>query len=115
MDHNELEEILEVNAAYFNQPTFIADDPISVPHMFTNPGDIEISGFISASLAWGQRSVIIRNARKIVEIMPGGPHEFLLNATDTNLEGTPASSYLFEQHSGYFCLNNREWSLLGWI
>ena len=53
----------------FNQPGFIPNDPISIPHKFTKKEDIEIAGFISATLAWGNRKAIISSANKYMELM----------------------------------------------
>jgi len=86
MNQDELQGFLEEYYDLFNRPDFIDSDPIRIPHGFSKKEDIEISGFLAAILAWGQRQVIIRNASSLVENMPGGPHEFLLNATDTQLE-----------------------------
>jgi uncharacterized protein (TIGR02757 family) len=82
----EVYELLEEYYDYFNQKAFLTDDPIQVPHQYSKPEDIEISGFIAATLAWGQRPVIIRNANIILESMPDGPHEFLLTADDFQIE-----------------------------
>ncbi len=86
----ELYLFLEENYRFYNQRDFIGTDPISIPHQFTREEDIEIAGLLSATLAWGNREVIIRNAGRLVSKMPGGPREFLLNATsDDFLEFLP--------------------------
>ncbi len=77
-----VKEMLDEYYLLFNRSTFILSDPIQVPHNFLLPEDIEISGFLTASLSWGQRPVIIRNALRLVEMMPGGPYEFLMNAEE---------------------------------
>ncbi|MCK4922502.1 MAG: TIGR02757 family protein [Bacteroidales bacterium] len=87
MKRKELYQLLEEQYLYFNQKYFIETDPIQVPHYFSKEEDIEIAGFIAASLAWGQRPVIIRNAFYILEDMPGGPFEFLTTAEDYMLQG----------------------------
>lgn len=63
----------------FNQPAFIETDPIQIPALFTTKENIEIAGFLTATLAWGQRPTIIRNALKLVKFMDNNPIEFLLN------------------------------------
>lgn len=82
----EVYELLEEYYDYFNRKAFLADDPVQVPHQYTKPEDIEISGFLAATLAWGQRPVIIRNANILLESMPDGPHDFLLTADDFQVE-----------------------------
>ncbi|HDR89873.1 MAG TPA: TIGR02757 family protein [Bacteroidetes bacterium] len=77
MSENELYEFLEAKAAEYNRPDFIATDPISVPHRFADPHDIEIAAFLTAILAWGQRQTIIRSASRLMELMGPAPYEFL--------------------------------------
>lgn len=66
----------------FNHPVFIETDPIQVPALFTTKENIEIAGFLAATLAWGQRPTIIRNALGIVRRMDNNPLEFLLNTPE---------------------------------
>ena len=44
-------------------PEFIVDDPIQIPHRFTQLQDIEIAGFFAAMMAWGQRKQSSPNVR----------------------------------------------------
>jgi len=75
-----MRDFLEEKVHRYNRPEFIADDPIQVPHLFTKIENIEISGFLASSIAWGQRKTIIRNARHLVNLMDNDPLDFLLNA-----------------------------------
>jgi len=86
LKNKELYEILEEYYHIFNNREFIEDDPITVPHFFEKPEDIEISGFLTAVLSWGQRSVIIRNSFSLVRSMPGGPLNFILDAEKEDFE-----------------------------
>jgi len=70
----------------FNQPNFIANDPVSIPHQFTLKQDIEIMGFIAATLAWGQRKTIINKCNELVQLMDGSPFDFIKNHQDTDLK-----------------------------
>ncbi len=76
---NSVEELLNAAANQYNRPEFILNDPISVPHQFNKLQDQEIVGFWTAILAWGQRKTIIQSASKLVELMDGAPHDFVLN------------------------------------
>lgn len=60
---------------------FIALDPVQIPHYFSQKEDIEIAGFLSASIAWGQRPVILKNAKKLMQLMEFEPYDFILNHT----------------------------------
>ncbi len=83
---NILKEFLDEKYQKYNQLDFIDEDPISIPHQFTEKEDIEISGFLSASIAWGKRQMIIRNANKMVRLMGNLPHDFVLNASKIQIE-----------------------------
>jgi len=67
-------------------PEFIQDDPIQIPHLFTCKEDIEIAGLLAATIAWGQRKSIIRNGKRIVELMGGEPHNFVLHHSQRDLK-----------------------------
>lgn len=65
-----------------NHPAFIEGDPISVPHRFTLLQDIEIAGFFSAIMAWGQRATIIHKANELMRLMDDAPFAFIKNHTE---------------------------------
>ncbi len=72
-------ELLEKYYTIYNQPNFIEDDPISIPHQFSKQQDIEISGFFAAILAWGQRKTIINKCNDLMNLMDKSPHDFIIN------------------------------------
>jgi uncharacterized protein (TIGR02757 family) len=74
-----LKPILDEYVEKFNRPDFIADDPISIPHRFSKPQDIEITAFWTAILAWGQRKTIINSANRLFEYMDNAPFDFIKN------------------------------------
>src|SRR5690554_822886 len=86
MTPNELFDFLEEKVDLYNHPNFIESDPIQIPHQFSLKQDVEISGFLAASIAWGNRKMIIRNAQKMMELMGGTPYDFVMNHTDNDLE-----------------------------
>jgi len=73
-----LQSFLDQKVIEFNRPAFIQTDPIQVPTLFETKENIEIAGFLAATLAWGKRPTIIRNALRLVELMNNNPIEFLL-------------------------------------
>ena len=81
-----LRKFLEEKAVKYNKIEFIQDDPVNVPHKFDMIENIEIAGFLAATLAWGQRGVIIRNALDIMARMDHDPHDFLMNMEDSDLQ-----------------------------
>lgn len=82
---DQVRDFLEEKAHQYNQPSFIERDPISIPHRFTRPQDIEIMGFWAAVLAWGQRPVILKKANELITLMEGVPHDFVRYHEDSDL------------------------------
>jgi len=70
---------LDFHAEKYNAPAFIESDPIAIPRRFSKLQDIEIMGFWTAMLAWGQRKTIIAKANELAALMDGAPHDFILN------------------------------------
>ncbi len=77
MKRSELKEFLDEKAALYNQASFIETDPIQIPHRFSKKEDIEISGFLTATIAWGNRKSIINNASRLMELMDDSPFDFI--------------------------------------
>lgn len=73
-----IEETLNHYADLYNRPAFIPDDPISLPHAFTDRRDQEIIGFWVAMLAWGQRKTILNKGAELIELMGGEPYRFIV-------------------------------------
>ena len=71
----------------YNKPSFIGEDPICLPHRFSQKQDIEIIGFWVAILAWGQRKTIIKSGERLLELMDNSPYDFVLNHSDQDLKG----------------------------
>lgn len=81
----DLKEFLDEKAEQYNIPAFIDSDPISIPHLYSAKGDIEIAGFLAATIAWGNRKMILRNANRMMELLDDSPYEFVLNASEEEL------------------------------
>ncbi|HEX3006398.1 MAG TPA: TIGR02757 family protein [Bacteroidales bacterium] len=78
----ELKEFLDYKYKLYNRPSFIETDPVSIPHRFNTAEDIEISGFLSATIAWGQRKSILKNASRLMDQMGNAPYQFIMDASD---------------------------------
>ncbi len=77
----DLKPFLESKVEQYNRSGFIKNDPVSIPHQYSKKADIEISGFLAATLAWGQRVTIINKTKLLLEMMDNSPHDFLLHHT----------------------------------
>ncbi len=82
----ELRQLLEDAHERYNRPDFIEDDPVKIPHEFSRREDIEISGFLTALIAWGRRDLIIRSANGILARMDRAPYQFVMNADHDDLK-----------------------------
>lgn len=85
MDDN-FKDFLNMKAAQYEQPVFIKDDPISIPHRFKKKQDIEIAGFFAAILAWGNRKSIINSCNKLLTCMDDAPYDFIMNFEEEDLK-----------------------------
>ncbi len=85
-DFEEVKSLLDEKYDLYNRPDFIADDPVSIPHLFTKKQDIEIAGFFASILAWGQRKTIINKCKELMAMMGNSPHEFIMYHTENDLK-----------------------------
>ena len=81
-----IKEFLDYKSEKYNNPSFIQEDPIQIPHLFQKKEDIEISGFLTATIAWGNRKSIIKSSKKIVEFFDNKPYDFIMNHNDSDLK-----------------------------
>ncbi|OMP30643.1 TIGR02757 family protein [Mangrovimonas sp. DI 80] len=87
MKLDDLKGFLDEKVNDYNNPDFIESDPIQIPHRYQLKEDIEIASFLTASIAWGNRKMIIKNADRMMELMGNSPYDFVLNHSEENLEG----------------------------
>jgi uncharacterized protein (TIGR02757 family) len=79
MNQKNLKEFLDKKVDEYNQPFFIPDDPICVPHQFSKKQDIEIAAFFSAIFSWGNRTTIIKKGMELMMLMDNAPYDFCAN------------------------------------
>jgi len=93
---------------------FILLDPVQFPLRFAglrkkNRADIEIAAFLTATIAWGRRDIILRSAQKMFALMEGGPSAYIDSGAYKNLKerGNPLDQSLHRTFFGgdlkYFC------------
>lgn len=117
MNQEELKEFLDFKVEQYNTPEFIETDPVQIPHLFDRKEDIEISGFLTATISWGNRKSILKNANFLMELLDHAPYDFVMQHTENDLErlqrfvhrtfnGTDLSYFIkafrhiYEQHGG---------------
>jgi uncharacterized protein (TIGR02757 family) len=86
MNKNELKEFLDEKVICYNNPKFIESDPIQIPHKFSLKEDIEISAFLTATIAWGNRKMIINNSQRMMNLMGNSPYDFVMSHSESQLE-----------------------------
>ncbi len=82
----DLKDFLDKKVDEYNQPGFIPNDPISIPHQFSAKQDIEIMGFLASIMAWGQRKTIINKCNELVARMDGSPYDYIVNHQEQDLK-----------------------------
>lgn len=75
----EIKDYLDEKVRQYNSPAFIENDPISIPHRYHKKEDIEISSFLTATISWGKRSMILKSADKLMTILGDSPYDFVLS------------------------------------
>ena len=86
MKKAELKEFLDEKVTLYNNPKFIESDPIQIPHLFSKKEDIEIAAFLAATISWGNRTMIIKNSYKMMELLDNSPHDFIINHQEKDLD-----------------------------
>lgn len=82
----ELKRFLDAKVEEYNQPGFIEDDPIVIPHAYQSKEDIEITAFWASMLAWGQRKTIINKCQALFEMMDNAPYQFIVHHSEADLK-----------------------------
>lgn len=99
----DLKEFLDEKVELYNNPSFIAADPISIPHRFETKQDREISGFLAATIAWGRRDLILRGAGILMEKMGNAPYYFVTEAPGDEYE--VLSDFVYRTFNGVDCIS----------
>jgi uncharacterized protein (TIGR02757 family) len=82
----ELKEFLDEKVIKYNTPDFIESDPIQIPHQYSLKEDIEISGFLASTIAWGNRKMIIKNAQQMMNMIGNSPFDFVMSYNEDQLD-----------------------------
>lgn len=85
MTKAELKLFLDESVDKYNTRDFIQDDPVKIPHRYIRKQDVEIAGFVAATLAWGNRKMIIKNASKLLRIMGESPYDYVMSFDESRI------------------------------
>ena len=98
----EIKQLLdEKYQEYCHSDFFIHTDPIQIPKLFEEKEDIEIAGFLAASLAWGQRPTIIKKCKELMQLLDYAPYDFVLHARESDF--TRFEHFKHRTFNGYDC------------
>lgn len=75
----DIKDLLFKEAQRINQPDFALSDPVQFPKAFTTKQDIEIAAILAATLAWGNRKMIIRDVARLLDFAEGEPLRWLMH------------------------------------
>jgi uncharacterized protein (TIGR02757 family) len=100
--HQELFKILEERYNFYNRPEFIQGDPVSIPHRFSLKEDIEIAGFLTATISWGKRTSIVNNALDLMLRMDHSPFHFITGSSEK--EFARFQSFVHRTFNGDDCI-----------
>jgi uncharacterized protein (TIGR02757 family) len=81
-----VKEILQKKLQEYYRPEFIETDPVCIPHLFEAKEDIEISGFLTATISWGNRKAIIQSANRLMQLMDFSPFKFVMQHTRNDIK-----------------------------
>lgn len=76
-----LREFLDQKVLEYQRPEFLTADPLQIPHRYEQREDQEISGFLTATISWGNRKSILTNARLLMDRMGASPYDFVMSAS----------------------------------
>jgi uncharacterized protein (TIGR02757 family) len=103
MNCTELKHKLDREVERFNTTEFIEKDPVLFPRRYQNKQDIEISAFLTATIAWGKRSLILKSAEKMHQIMGHSPYDFIMSKAYEKLSTANIHRTFFENDMAYLC------------
>lgn len=98
----ELKEFLDFKVEQYNNTNFIETDPIQIPHGYMLKEDIEISGFLTSTIAWGNRKSIINNSKRLMKLLDDSPYDFVINHKESDLANL--ESFVHRTFNGVDCI-----------
>ncbi|MGP1437567.1 MAG: TIGR02757 family protein [Treponema sp.] len=106
LEHASLKKLLDEACLQYEVPSFIEKDPISIPHRFSKKEDIEIAGFLTSIISWGNRKAILKSANDLMSLLENAPYDFLKNSSDADCEKLKSFYYRTLNGEDMFCIFN---------
>ena len=83
----------------FPREEHLAMDPVHFVHLYDEPKDREIVGFIAAAFAYGNVRSVLKTVREILDRMGPHPHEFVM-AFDAERNGETFPDFIHRWNNG---------------
>lgn len=99
-----LKDYLDELVAKNNTEAFIKDDPVQFPHRYSDVRDIEIVSFLVATIAWGNRKMILNSANNMLAMMGKSPYDFVMSGGWEKLDDSKCvHRTFFNRDLKYYC------------
>lgn len=99
-----LKDYLDELVAKNNTEAFIKDDPVQFPHRYSDVRDIEIVSFLVATIAWGNRKMILNSANNMLAIMGESPYDYVMSGGWEKLDDSKCvHRTFFGRDLKYYC------------
>lgn len=111
MDKNDiaaLKPMLDSLVKQYNVAEFVTEDPLQFPRRYDDKRDIEISALLTSTIAWGRRSMILRNANRMHALLGDMPYPFLMEGNIDDVPDDNIHRTFFGRHLRYFLRGLRE-------
>ena len=102
MSISDIKELLDFEATRINHVDFIKDDPVQFPRRFERLQDIEIAAVLSATIAWGNRTMICNNCNKMLGLMDNQPYNYVMDKGYEELPNMNIHRTFFARNLRYF-------------
>lgn len=86
-----------------NVPAYIDTDPVQFPLNYSHLPDREVAAFLTATITWGNRKMILNSATRMFEKMGASPFDFVMSEGYANLQGGNIHRTFFEKDLVYLC------------
>lgn len=97
----DVKSFLDEQVLRFNTPSFVENDPVQFPRRYARLQDIEIVSFLIATISWGKRPMILRNAERLLALLGNSPLDFVMNSDYRSLGSTNIHRTFFEDDLAY--------------
>lgn len=101
-EYENIKDLLDVLAARYNTEAFVADDPVQFARRFSDQRDAEIASLLVSSIAWGKRSMILRNADRMLGLLGGEPYRFVAGGDIDSIGEGNIHRTFFGRHLRYY-------------